>query len=402
MNKSSSETAHGSSDPNLWSASKSKFDRRSKHRSRRSQSPIDKNRVKRRCKSRSRHSRSTCKPNQALSRDTSPSGFSRRLSDCSVSSITYISEVRSSVKKPKNESSDTVKSYVLSVTIPKYFEEESSLRETTKSIISEYILNPQSHPQHDKEWIKFATTKCQKIPSQTDTDLNYRLDEEWKNVWSEIIKEKYEKVFENECRSLLLKYDIDFADVEKYRKEKTSNINEVTNDVCFDNGKKGAKVSETALNDAEGGRRRSKVEGHETAVSDSKEKDTKDDISLKLRKAYHDSGKTVSENEISKYTHEIYDRNRELFEKNNASVLKNKILEHSALDSTVQLHEIFNLSPEHAQLLKEPCKQIEDSKPENKTVGEEVDWNNISNAIESINAASETPKAAWKDIGPIF
>ena len=121
--------------------------------------------------------------------------------------------------RSSNLSPDNMKSYLYSVKIPKYLEEERLLRQKFDVKINQYLSNPESHPQYDQELAKFFSLKFNIDGDFKEDDLTEDQKDEWMESWQQIIKCKYEETFRNERRFLLLQYDLDFADVETYRSQ---------------------------------------------------------------------------------------------------------------------------------------------------------------------------------------
>ena len=121
--------------------------------------------------------------------------------------------------RTSNIPSKNIKSYLYSVKIPKYLEEERLLRQKIDVKINQYLSNPESHPQYDQELAKFLSLKFNIDGDFKEDDLTDDQKDEWMEFWQDIIKCKYEETFRNERRFLLLQYDVDFADVETYRSQ---------------------------------------------------------------------------------------------------------------------------------------------------------------------------------------
>ena len=67
---------------------------------------------------------------------------------------------------------ENIKSYLHSVKIPKYLEEEHSLRQEIDSKINQYLSNPESHPQYDHEWKKFISAKSKMVDDFYEDNLS--------------------------------------------------------------------------------------------------------------------------------------------------------------------------------------------------------------------------------------
>ena len=273
--------------------------------------------------------------------------------------------------KDRDRTPNNIKSYTYNITIPRFLEEEQELRQKIDTQINEYTSNPQSHPQHDKEWIKFATSKCNSNSTSQGTDLSDQYKEEWENVWNEIIKDKYEKTFVNKRRSLMLQYDIDFADIEKYRTEQTSSTVKGVTDICT--LKEPSEVYKSSKP------KRDKM----AIISPSREEKIKASINMKIKETLQLSGETINEDEIAQSTNEIYNKNRETFVKDTISFQEKSTV--SPMSGTsIQLHELFTLSQKHVKLLTEQGKQLEHPKNENNFVSGEINWQDIATAIANI------------------
>ena len=156
---------------------------RHKYKTRHSRSPSIKRYNESRGRSDSKHITSSAetayneifRPRESISPNTGnhndSSNKSRSAHSRSSSTSFCLSKTSSTLHSPPRHAtnlkdrsrSHDIKSYTYSVIIPKYLVEEHFIRQKIDTKINEYISNPESHPQHNQEWIKFATSQCEPI-----------------------------------------------------------------------------------------------------------------------------------------------------------------------------------------------------------------------------------------------
>ena len=136
-----------------------------------------------------------------------------------------------------------------------------------------------------------------------------------------------------------------------------------------------------------------------TQDKQSREQDVKDNISWKLREAYKASAKTVDEDEINANTNEIYNKYRELFQKDNTPGPENKNVVSSVSNPPLQLYQIFHMSKDTARLPTELSNQTGSTQDINNFG---INWDHISKAVATVNSEPNTLNKSYKDVGPIY
>ena len=288
------------------------------------------------------HKKSSNKLRSADSRSPSTSFSLSKRSSTLHSSPKHVTNL-----KDRTRSHD-IKSYKYSVIIPKYLMEEHCIRQKIDAKIHEYISNPESHPQHNQEWIKFATSQCQKIASLGANDFNEELKEEWRKTWSRLIQSKYEETFIKERRSLLLQFDIDFADVESYRKQQLLNTEKIVNEIF--------------------------------PVKEDKE------VKLPPQSSINKTEKTTpSEKKIAKNVC--------------TSGLENEIVRSPVFNASFQGNQIL---PDTYKVSSKIDNQAESTQAIDNLGTSQINWNDISSAVQNANAAPSATISTYNHVGPIY
>ena len=138
---------------------------------------------------------------------------------------------------------------------------------------------------------------------------------------------------------------------------------------------------------------------------------TKDYISNKLREQYQLEQKPFDEQTILIQTEEIYNKKRKIFESNHPSEAldQSTSLPEQDVSNSLTLNDVFNISRNHSQQVRGQSDRTENCQHKNSLDLENVNWNNISNAIGNINSDSNVKSAdeqgkgvSWNDVGPIY
>ena len=372
----------------------------------------------------------------------------------------------------ENENGINRKSYHQSVNIPKYFQEVHLLREKVDAKINNHLADPPSELQSGKEWVTFLTSNCHSIVTAPEEGSDLQPDTGLDHIWEKFIRNKYEREFKEQCHYLMLQSKIDYGDIKQWRKESNSeketetvvnclpndNQNDIlvaappplknvdpsstqikqtiTNDyACNKLGEQyqlaqkpfdiqqwrkeenSEKETQTLVNRLSNER---KIDIMVTAAPPSpkgvdpteiKMTNTKDYIGNKLREQYQLAQKPFDEQTILIQTEEIYNKKRKIFESNHPSEAldQSTLLPEQDVSNSLTLNDVFNISRNHSQQVRGQSDRTENCQHKNSLDLENVNWNNISNAIGNINSDSNVNSAdeqgkgvSWNDVGPIY
>ena len=100
--------------------------------------------------------------------------------------------------------------------VEKFFEDEKLLMEKMNNDKKRFLISPEQHPDYEREWEKFYTSKCFQFGPMHPSYLQ----EDWASVWKHYFFTKHETSVRQERNILLNKHRLYYSDLEKYEQRK--------------------------------------------------------------------------------------------------------------------------------------------------------------------------------------